>query len=171
MPDEPEKQQPVAQDDEDPRLRLPVPKTSRSATYTAHCHCGAVRLSFALSPPLPEHPVRRCNCSVCARNGYLLVYPHRADLAVTVEAGAEGLRTYTFGKRRNKHRFCGGCGSSVFFDPEIGVEGMDILGVNVSCADLLSTSLRVLLGGRGRGCQGRASVLNADFGGLDVRRA
>jgi hypothetical protein len=27
----------------------------------------------ALSPPLPEHEVTNCSCSICRRGGYLLV--------------------------------------------------------------------------------------------------
>ena len=41
-----------------------------------------------------------------------------------------------FGRKRVLHRFCGGCGSAVWFDPrmrEFGEgEGLDLLGVNVS---------------------------------------
>ncbi|KAL2680615.1 hypothetical protein Neosp_008217 [[Neocosmospora] mangrovei] len=43
------------------------------ATYEAGCHCGYISLSVTLSPPLPEHEVLHCNCSICRRGGYLLV--------------------------------------------------------------------------------------------------
>ena len=53
-----------------------------------------------------------------------------------MESGEDVLKTYTFGKKRNLHHFCGRCGSSVFFDPrmkEFGEGGgLDLLGVNVS---------------------------------------
>jgi hypothetical protein len=42
-------------------------------TYEAGCHCGYISLSVKLSPPLPEHEVVNCNCSICRRGGYLLV--------------------------------------------------------------------------------------------------
>ena len=48
-------------------------KASGTATYEAGCHCGYVKFSLALSPPLPEYKVVRCNCSICSKKGYLLV--------------------------------------------------------------------------------------------------
>ena len=47
--------------------------TKGSATYEAGCHCGYVKFSLALSPPLPEYKVVRCNCSACTKLGYLLI--------------------------------------------------------------------------------------------------
>lgn len=54
-----------------------------------------------------------------------------------MKSGEEALRSYSFGKMRNLHKFCGRCGSNVFFDPRMlefgdGPPGLDILGVNVS---------------------------------------
>ena len=43
------------------------------ATYDAGCHCGYIKFSLTLSPPLPEYKVLDCNCSICRRNGYLLI--------------------------------------------------------------------------------------------------
>lgn len=74
-----------------------------------------------------------CNCSICSRNGYLLVYPERSR--VHIKSGEEALKDYSFGVRRNLHKFCGKCGSSVFFDPrmkEFGEAPPDLLGINVS---------------------------------------
>lgn len=51
---------------------LPDP-TKPSATYEAGCHCGYIKMSVTLSPPLPEQKVVRCNCSACSKLGYLLV--------------------------------------------------------------------------------------------------
>ena len=47
------------------------------------------------------------------------------------------LRDYSFGRKRNLHRFCGSCGSAIWFDPrmaEFGDAPPDLLGVNV-CDD------------------------------------
>jgi hypothetical protein len=44
--------------------------------YQASCHCQLVRYNVTLSPPLDDIGswVVECNCSICARNGYLNVY-------------------------------------------------------------------------------------------------
>lgn len=42
-------------------------------TYEAGCHCGYIKLSVRLSPPLPEYEVLDCGCSMCVKSGYLLV--------------------------------------------------------------------------------------------------
>ncbi|KAF2035721.1 hypothetical protein EK21DRAFT_53298, partial [Setomelanomma holmii] len=113
--------------------QLPTFNPSDTETYPATCHCGLVRLSVILSPPLPRHPIGSCDCSICLKNGYLLVYPTR-DKVVFI-SGEESLKTYTFGSQRNLHRFCIECGSSVYFDPQLGTLGdegdPDLLGVNV----------------------------------------
>jgi hypothetical protein len=45
----------------------------KSGTYEAGCHCGYIKFSVKLSPPLPEYEVLDCGCSMCAKSGYLLV--------------------------------------------------------------------------------------------------
>ncbi|KAF2447031.1 hypothetical protein P171DRAFT_243862 [Karstenula rhodostoma CBS 690.94] len=104
---------------------------SNAQTYDALCHCGAVQYAVTLSPPLAQQKIIECNCSICSRNGYLLVYPQREQVQIT--SGQEALKTYTFGPKRNLHHFCGRCGSAVFFDPQLRKRGEDhdIMGVNV----------------------------------------
>jgi hypothetical protein len=111
---------------------LPAFDSSDAQTYNALCHCGTVQYTVTLSPPLTEQKVVECNCSICSRNGYLLVYPLREH--VVVKSGEEALKSYSFGIKRNYHKFCGRCGSSVFFDPRMSEfgESPDLLGVNVS---------------------------------------
>ena len=116
---------------------LPAFDANNCQTYPASCHCGNVQYSVVLSPPLPEWKVVSCNCSICSRNGYLLVYPERSQLHMT--SGEEQLRSYSFGIKRNLHKFCGRCGSAVFFDPrmqEFGEAPPDLMGVNVSTEPL-----------------------------------
>lgn len=48
------------------------PPGQTSQVYHAGCHCGHVRLTICLSPPLSEYQVMRCNCSICVSKGYLL---------------------------------------------------------------------------------------------------
>ncbi|KAF2708298.1 hypothetical protein K504DRAFT_381442 [Pleomassaria siparia CBS 279.74] len=100
---------------------------ANSQTYEAICHCGAMQYSVTLSPPLTEQKVVSCNCSICARNGYLLVYPYRENF--NLKSGEDVLGSYSFGRKRIMHKFCSRCGSAVFFDPKL--ESPDILGVNV----------------------------------------
>ena len=105
-----------------------------SETYEGVCHCGTVQYTVTLDQPLTKQKVSSCNCSICLRNGYLLVYPNRDQLKM--KSGEEALKTYAFGKMRNLHKFCGRCGSNVFFDPRMleygdGPPGLDFLGVNV----------------------------------------
>ncbi|OAL49921.1 hypothetical protein IQ07DRAFT_587606 [Pyrenochaeta sp. DS3sAY3a] len=113
---------------------LPPFDASNSKTYHASCHCAGVQYTVLLSPPLADWKVVSCNCSICSRNAYLLVYPSRPQLQIT--RGEELLRDYSFASKRNLHKFCARCGSAVFFDPrmrEFGgeEEGLDLLGVNV----------------------------------------
>lgn len=112
--------------------QLPKFDPKDSEIYNATCHCGSVQYTVTLSPPLERHPIVSCNCSICLKNGYLLVYPTRER----VSFGSEEikLKTYSFGYKRNQHKFCADCGGSVFFDPELNKSGgiPDLLGINVS---------------------------------------
>lgn len=112
---------------------LPVFDPNNCQTYNASCHCGTIQYDVVLSPPLPQWKVVSCNCSICSRNRYLLVYPDRSK--VHMKSGEEALKNYSFGKGKNLHKFCAQCGSSVFFDPrmmEFGEGPPDLLGINVS---------------------------------------
>lgn len=44
-------------------------------TYKASCHCGAFKYDVTTaSLDDASTEVSRCNCSICTRNGYLLIY-------------------------------------------------------------------------------------------------
>lgn len=119
--------------DPSPKTSLPAFDPNNAQTYRASCHCATVQYTVLLSPPLPEWKVISCNCSICTRNGYLLVYPSRNQLRI--QSGEDFLRDYSFGVKKLLHKFCGRCGSAVFFDPrmeEFGEAPPDLLGVNVS---------------------------------------
>lgn len=98
-------------------------------TYDGHCHCGEVKFQIKISPPFPDHTVISCNCSVCHRNGYLLVYPARQD--VSFIRGEDKLQSYEFNRHKATHKFCPACGSSVLIDFKSG-EAKDVIGINVS---------------------------------------
>ncbi|KAI0107629.1 glutathione-dependent formaldehyde-activating, GFA [Hypoxylon sp. NC0597] len=82
-------------------------------TYKANCHCGRTRFTVDLAD-IRSLKVTRCNCSICTRNGYLLVYPRVED--VKFESGLDELSSYCFGKSLKYHRFCSKCGTSVLID-------------------------------------------------------
>ncbi|XDG01458.1 hypothetical protein ABKA04_001073 [Annulohypoxylon sp. FPYF3050] len=84
-----------------------------TVTYKANCHCGQTRFTVEL-PDIRSSKVNRCNCSICTRNGYLLVYPKRDD--VKFQSGWDELSSYRFGNSLKSHRFCPKCGTSVLID-------------------------------------------------------
>lgn len=59
-------------------------KKSSSGTYECGCHCGYIKFSVTLSPPLPEYQVLQCNCSACTRFGYLLICKSLPCLMYTI---------------------------------------------------------------------------------------
>ena len=100
------------------------------------CHCGAARFAFAM----PEEPlIRRCNCSICAMKGIVMLDVPKADVEVT--QGREALATYSFGSGVAKHHFCVRCGIHVLqelrSEPEncavslACVDGSDVYDVDV----------------------------------------
>lgn len=99
-------------------------------TYNANCHCGLVRFSFS-HPPLTTSKVTKCNCSICTKNGYLLVYPLRKDLVF--RSGEDDLAQYRFGNKTKPHKFCSKCGTSVLIDfSESPFEReREVVGINV----------------------------------------
>jgi centromere protein V len=90
------------------------------------CHCGRVRFEVDGSPAA----VVECNCSVCARKGYLHWIVPRA--AFRLVAGAADLSTYRFGTRVAQHHFCRHCGVGSFYVPRSHPDGID---VNARCLD------------------------------------
>jgi uncharacterized protein (DUF1330 family) len=90
------------------------------------CHCGRVR--FRVSAPLAG--VTDCNCSICAKKGFLhWIVP--AD-AFALLAGDEDLVTYEFNTGTAKHRHCRVCGIHAFYVPRSDPDKID---VNVRCLD------------------------------------
>ena len=60
-----------------------------SQTYTGSCHCKRFQYTVTQSPPLsdPSCEVTECNCSICARNGYLFIYVK--DDKISFQSGSE----------------------------------------------------------------------------------
>jgi hypothetical protein len=79
-------------------------------TYSASCHCHAVRFKF-ISEDITTG--RRCNCSICIRKGVVMSAKYFRPFEVDVEGG-ENLTMYRFGDKDVNHCFCRTCGISPF---------------------------------------------------------
>ncbi|KAK4544220.1 hypothetical protein LTR36_004430 [Oleoguttula mirabilis] len=95
-----------------------------SAKYDLHCHCGSIRYTMTISPPLyasqttAEQPEQceavECFCSYCARNGVWAVHPLTKDVVFT--HGLHDRVEYLLGAKMNPQWFCRVCGSAVGTD-------------------------------------------------------
>ncbi len=95
--------------------------------HTGACHCGGVR--FAALAPV-EIEVLSCNCSICARTGYLHLIVDRAHFHLREGAGL--LTEYRFGSGLARHLFCRICGIKAFYVPRSQPDGYS---VNLRCVD------------------------------------
>jgi hypothetical protein len=95
-------------------------------TYQGGCHCG--RVKFRVTADLSR--VSHCNCSVCAKKGFLhlIVPPEKFELL----SGADALTTYRFNTGVAAHMFCAACGIHPFYRPRSDPDKID---VNVRCLD------------------------------------
>jgi hypothetical protein len=84
--------------------------TTTVRTYSASCHCGAVRFTFT-SEEITSG--LRCNCSICIRKGIVMSSSYLRPSAVEVE-GEEHLSRYQFGDKDVNHFFCRTCGVAPF---------------------------------------------------------
>jgi hypothetical protein len=106
-----------------------------STKYEASCQCGKATYIVTMKP-LEEQEVTTCDCSICFRNGYAMVYVPREN--VKWVSGEDSLKSFQFAAKRNHHKFCPECGSSIMIDPKSWYLSMerykgapDILGLNV----------------------------------------
>lgn len=95
------------------------------------CHCGRVRFEVRGEP----RELLDCNCSVCARKGYLHWIVERRDFRLLTPW--EALAEYRFGTRTARHLFCPVCGVHSFYVPRSHPEGYS---VNARCVDGLDPS-------------------------------
>jgi hypothetical protein len=108
---------------------------SESKVYNGSCHCGMNSFSVKVSPPLDsdKSAVISCNCSICLRNGYLLVFVDLADLTWE-KGGFNDMKAYKFGSQRLSHYFCTECGGTFAAHGVMG--GVEKVGMNVRTPDL-----------------------------------
>lgn len=97
-------------------------------TYAGSCHCGAVK--FEVRTDLGK--VMQCNCSMCARAGYLLTFVPAAQFKLLSGEGAT--TDYLFNKKHIHHVFCTTCGVRSFAHSQ-APDGSDMRAVNVRCLE------------------------------------
>jgi len=101
-----------------------------SGAHEGGCHCRAVRYRAEIPPGAV---VRRCNCSICAMKGVLMIDVPLESLEVT--KGDDVLALYTFNTHEAKHRFCPKCGIHVFHQTR---SDPDKFGLNAATLDRVS---------------------------------
>jgi hypothetical protein len=91
------------------------------------CHCGVIRFTCGMSAKVE---LLDCNCSMCARSGYLhMIVPHAA---FELLSGGDFLSSYRFGSGAAEHLFCRRCGVKSFYQPR---SHPDAWSVNFRCLD------------------------------------
>lgn len=96
--------------------------------YAGGCHCGRVR--FEVEAPAALEVIE-CNCSICAKAGYLHLIVPRSRFRLL--QGEADLHEYRFNTGTARHLFCRHCGIKSFYIPRSHPDGVD---VNVRCLDL-----------------------------------
>ncbi|KAF2013509.1 hypothetical protein BU24DRAFT_424513 [Aaosphaeria arxii CBS 175.79] len=124
------------------------PSNPESVIYNGSCHCHRFEFNV-INPSLtdPSTQVIDCNCSICTRNGHLLVHVPDANFSFS-KGSQEELSKYTFGSHKIAHHFCPTCGTSCFaasIDPNFfyGIkavnvrtfEGVDLKALNLKFMD------------------------------------
>ena len=95
--------------------------------HTGGCHCGRVR--FEIQAPA-EIEVSECNCSICAKSGYLHLTVPQSRFRLL--SGSDSLSSYQFNTGTAKHLFCSICGVKSFYVPRSHPDGYS---VNARCLD------------------------------------
>ena len=107
--------------------------------HTGSCHCGRIR--FEVDGDIAQ--VMECNCSHCARKGYLLWFVPKAQFRLLTPES--DLATYTFNRHVIQHHFCPTCGCAPMGFGKDPRTGAATAAVNVRCLPGLDQSkLKVL---------------------------
>jgi hypothetical protein len=111
-------------------------------THKGGCHCG--RVHFEVEAPV-RIEVIDCNCSICAKSGYLhLIVPKERFRLLS---GAESLTAYQFNTGTAKHLFCAICGIKSFYVPRSHPDGYS---VNARCLDEGTVEAMTVMKGDGK---------------------
>ena len=95
------------------------------------CRCGRVR--FRVQDDLSR--VTECNCSICAKKGFLRLIVPRERFELL--SGEGDLTTYRFNTGVAQRTFCRTCGIHGFYVPRSDPDKID---VNVRCLDGVDVS-------------------------------
>jgi hypothetical protein len=94
--------------------------------FDGGCHCGRVR--YRVNAALSR--VSECNCSICAKKGFLhFIVPREA---FELLSGGGDLTTYRFNTGIAQHYFCRHCGIHSYYVPRSDPDKID---VNARCLD------------------------------------
>lgn len=88
--------------------------------YQASCHCGAVQAQVE-APEIIE--CDDCNCSICAKSGYLHLIVPKSRFQLS--QGAQVLTSYRFNTQVATHYFCKVRGVKVYYIPRSNPDGID----------------------------------------------
>lgn len=106
-------------------------------THSGSCHCGAV--AFTVTAEITK--AIECNCSHCARKGFLLTFVPSESF--TLLGGEANLTEYRFNKKHIAHLFCKTCGVQCF-GRGTSPDGKETIAVNVRCLpDIDTTTLTI----------------------------
>ncbi|THC92009.1 hypothetical protein EYZ11_008508 [Aspergillus tanneri] len=100
---------------------------SDQKSYQGSCHCGQVKYSVSLSPPLEQQDVIQCNCT------YSSIYSPITELAKLISSDRLDLqqkREYRFASKNYPHYFCTTCGTSLYAKGS-APDGGELVAVNV----------------------------------------
>jgi hypothetical protein len=97
-------------------------------TYTGGCQCGKVR--YEAVADLGE--VVACNCSRCARLGWLLAFVPAADFKLL--SGESATADFQFNRHVIHHLFYSTCGIQSFARGK-APSGAEMAAINVRCLD------------------------------------
>lgn len=122
-------------------------------THSGGCHCGRVR--FEVEAPASLE-VADCNCSMCAKSGYLHLIVPAARFHLL--SGADSLTTYSFNTGVAQHRFCRVCGVKSFYVPRSHPDGIS---VNARCLDAGSVVAMSVVPFNGREWETARATLSA----------
>ncbi|KAK0718093.1 Mss4-like protein [Lasiosphaeria miniovina] len=88
--------------------------------YHGSCHCGAVTAAVKVDGALGgsyKGMVLECDCSICARGGYIWIYPTKEQVRVVERDGlGANLSHYVFGSTVWRKAFCRTCGVHLMND-------------------------------------------------------
>lgn len=103
--------------------------------HTGGCHCGRVQFEVMASPDIH---VLDCNCTICAKVGYLHLIVPKAHFRLL--EGQSSICTYTFNTGVAQHYFCSHCGVKSFYVPRSHPDGISINArcLNQSTIDIIT---------------------------------